>query len=75
MSHIESGARVMYARTFLRSIGAITGSLPFREGTVLFVAGEGRSATARVNWHDDNATGTVLLVNLVAKNRRHLESV
>jgi hypothetical protein len=32
-----------------------------------------RSATARVQW-DDGASGTVLVVNLVAKSRRHLEA-
>jgi hypothetical protein len=75
-SHIVAGTRVMYARAFLRNIGAFTGPTPFREGTVLsrnMGVPRRLPATARVQW-DDGASGTVLVVNLVAKSRRHLEA-
>ena len=76
---IQEGDRVMYARGFLRSIGAVYGETPFREGTVELVSTLGephhdeRRKLARVRWDDEPDIGTVALVNLVRKEDRHLE--
>jgi hypothetical protein len=60
--------RVMFARGFLRSIGAVTGELPFQVGTVDRVNGR----VVYVQW-DHGGTSATLAANLVRKDRLHLE--
>jgi hypothetical protein len=60
--------RVLFARAFLRSIGAVTGELPFQRGTVSRVNGR----VVYVQW-DHGGTSATLAANLVRADRLHLE--
>lgn len=71
---ITPGTRVMYARSFLQSIGAYTGLLPFARGEVLGIT---HDTIATVRW-DNDPEGEVIpthanVANLVREDRLHLE--
>lgn len=75
---IEVGTRVMYARTFLRSISAFTGVMPFARGTVTALDRE----IVSVSWDDECALDAedgymlpprVNVANLVREDQLHLE--
>ena len=74
MTPIATGARVMYAAKFLRSIGVCTGELPFMQGEVcaLQQLGKGCPGLALVRW-DDGGASRVLVCNLINANERPLE--
>jgi hypothetical protein len=72
---IVPGARVAYARPFLRSIGALTGELPFARGLVTELLPLGRDTVlAVVQW--SRAAGVpdkVNVKNLVRVDKLHQE--
>jgi hypothetical protein len=78
-NEITVGTRVMYARTFLRSISAFTGVMPFARGTVTEIERE----IATISWDDESALDAedgyllprrVNVANLVREDRLHLEA-
>jgi hypothetical protein len=72
---IVPGARVAYARTFLRSVGGFTGPLPHARGVVTNLVPLGRDTVlAVVQW--SRAAGVpdkVNVMNLVRVDHLHLE--
>lgn len=74
MSKFEEGDRVMFAASWLRNTGQLTGEVPFMEGTVTEV--EDLLDTDRelvtVDWGEGGVFPS-LGANLVRKDRRHLE--
>ncbi len=70
---IAPGSRVMYARSFLRSISAFTGAMPFARGVVKAVDRE----IATIDWDNDpegeEIPPRVNVANLVLEDRLHLE--
>jgi hypothetical protein len=67
---IAVGDVVKYARHFLQSTGMYTGAIPFAEGQVTSI----RQGIASINWNTEEAPSRVNIVNLVRKDRLHLES-
>lgn len=67
---IMVGDVVKYARHFLQSTGMYTGAIPFAEGEVTSI----RQGIASINWNTEEAPPRVNIVNLVRKDRLHLES-
>ena len=56
--------RVAYSAAFLRSIGAITGDMPQRRGTVIDIVPVGRRRMAKVQWDDEQEPKLVCVGNL-----------
>lgn len=71
---LKIGDDVMYAREWLRNTGQFSGAVPFRCGKIKALQYLGDRILAYVHW-DDGVTGNVLTVNLVRRDRRHLEPV
>lgn len=71
------GARVAYARAWLRACGFLTGPVPFRRGTLaqLRGGGHGSPVVAVVQWDDepDGQLHGCLACNLWPVDRLHLE--
>lgn len=69
------GDRVQYSSSFLRNFGIHSGDVPFMVGTVvaLKTGKHWRSNRAVVRWDGDENTLSILKINLVLANRKHLE--
>ena len=65
MSKIEIGDKVKYSRDFLRSIGEITGPMPFAKGIVKDINSFGLMRIADIDWNDDNIPRRVNVNNLI----------
>lgn len=65
MAKIEIGDKVKYSRDFLRSIGELTGALPFAKGTVINIKSFATILIAEINWNDNNFPKCVNINNLV----------
>lgn len=75
MPTIETGMRVKFARTFLRSTSQFTGWAPFAKGTVTAIDHLCPGCTlATVQWDDADAS-RVNVKNLWPATRIHLEPV
>lgn len=64
MAKFNVGDRVCYNRTFLRSIGAITGELPAARGIVQEIKNLGSTQLATVQWNNEAVPSKVALPNL-----------
>lgn len=71
------GDRVKYSRAFLRSIGAISGAMPFAKGTITALDSFGGSFDlVSITWDGgEDLPGRVNVKNLVLVSRIHLEAV
>jgi len=70
---IQVGDRVAYSRDWLRSVGAMTGELPFRRGWVRdVIVCMGGTVIANVEW-TDGGMAMINVANLVRGDRLHLE--
>lgn len=75
---IQTGDRVMYSATFLRSIGCHAGRPCFARGTVAAierVGGRSGVTVATVAWDDPDEGEAVAVQNLVRDEDRHLECI
>jgi len=70
---IEVGTRVAYSREWLRSVGMVTGDIPFARGIVRKINGR----IASVDWVNKEgrltSQSSCLINNLIAVDRLHLE--
>jgi hypothetical protein len=64
-SPIQPGERVAYSRTFLQSIGALTGDMPFSRGVVEKIEEFGTLRLATVKWDGEETPMRVAAANLV----------
>ena len=63
--NIQVGDRVKYKAAFLRSIGCLTGPLPFARGTVTdIIALSGDTRLAVMDWKNPDVPATVNVANL-----------
>jgi hypothetical protein len=65
-SPINVGDRVAYSRSFLQSIGALTGDMPFARGVVEKIEEFGTLRLATVKWDGEETTMRVAVANLAA---------
>ena len=70
------GDTVAYKKSFLQSIGCLTGELPFARGTVQSIKELGNSDTklASIDWNSPNVPKTVNIKNLVLKKHIAVDS-
>lgn len=74
---ITVGARVAFAREFLRNTGQFTGWAPFARGVVMLQSKPLREGVhmVTVQWDKGSKPSNVLDCNLVREDRIHLELV
>lgn len=71
---ISVGSHVKYSRSFLRSISAFTGKLPFARGIVKELQPVGSSLIlARIDWQDPEVPERVNVKNLALAQAREIE--
>ena len=70
MKHkIKTGDTVAYSVKFLRSIGEVSGPLPFARGTVAELKSYSGVTLATINWNDPYIPEMVNVVNLTTVAR------
>jgi len=63
-SKLKVGDKVRYSNSFLRSISAYAGSLPFAKGRITSITDFGSTKIAMIRWNDPEVPAKVNVANL-----------